>query len=174
MMSTRPSALAPCSMKLLASSSFRRSADIATILRPVSLEISFAAASSGSLRRAQIATSTPSRASVRAMPLPMPSLPPVISAVLPLSLRSIVSSRKLFWWFVREPAAGLGRCKEIGKRRIQGHRFLGNKRVAGTRNNQETRRGYRALQEHAAIERPVILIADNDQQRDGKLFQIGF
>ena len=35
------------------------------------------------LRRAQMATSTPSFASASVMPLPMPSLPPVTSAVLP-------------------------------------------------------------------------------------------
>ncbi len=59
------------------------SAAMATILRPVARAISFAAASSGSLRRAHMATSTPSFASASAMPLPMPSLPPVTSAVLP-------------------------------------------------------------------------------------------
>src|SRR6476661_4219965 len=88
-MSMRPSALWPCSMKFLQSASLLRSAVMATILRLVSFTISAAAASSGSLRRAQIATSTPSCASARAMPLPIPSLPPVTSAVLPLSLRSI-------------------------------------------------------------------------------------
>ena len=55
------------------------------ILRPVACAISLAAASSGSLRRAQMATSTPSLASAKVMPLPMPSLPPVTSAVLPCS-----------------------------------------------------------------------------------------
>src|SRR5512142_3574952 len=76
-------------MKFRASASFRRSARMATILRLVALAISFAVFSSGSLRRAQMATSTPSLASASAMPLPMPSEPPVTSAVLPLSLRSI-------------------------------------------------------------------------------------
>src|SRR5262249_22367104 len=89
MMSTRPRLLCPCSTKRFASASLVRSAVMAKILRPVSLAISPAAASSGSLRRAQIATSTPSRARQRAMPLPMPSLPPVTSAVLPLSCRSM-------------------------------------------------------------------------------------
>src|ERR1700730_1273293 len=51
--------------------------------------IEAAAASSGPLRRAQIATSTPSRARPSAMPRPMPSLPPVTSAVLPSSPRSM-------------------------------------------------------------------------------------
>src|SRR3984957_2780221 len=88
-MSRRPSALWPCSMKFLASASLRRSAGIGTILRPVAWEMSLAAASSGSMRRAQMATSTPSFASAKAIPLPMPSLPPVTKAVLPCSLRSI-------------------------------------------------------------------------------------
>ena len=51
--------------------------------RPVSAASSFAAASSVSLVRATMATSTPSRASSRAMALPMPRLPPVTIARLP-------------------------------------------------------------------------------------------
>src|ERR1051326_2080869 len=103
-MSTRPSARWLCSTKFLASASLVRSAGTGTILRPVSLAISDAAASSLSLRRAQIATSTPSRANARAMPLPMPSLPPVTSAALPLSCRSIGVSSAL-----RSNHPGLGR-----------------------------------------------------------------
>src|ERR1700759_4327040 len=79
-------------MKLLASASLRRSAGMATILRLVARAISEAVASSTSFLRAQIATSTPSLASAMAMPLPMPSLPPVTSAVLPLNWRSMVRS----------------------------------------------------------------------------------
>src|SRR6266508_3704480 len=92
MMSTRPSALCPCATKFLASASLVRSATMGTTLRFVSFAISAAAASSTSLRRAQIATSTPSFPSARAMPLPIPSLPPVTSAVLPSSCRSILPS----------------------------------------------------------------------------------
>src|ERR1700679_1207571 len=44
---------------------------------------------------AQMATSTPSCASAKAIPLPMPSLPPVTSAVLPCNLRSIAFSLSL-------------------------------------------------------------------------------
>ena len=91
-MSTRPSALWPCATKFLASASLLRSAGIGTIRRLVALAISAAASSSGSLRRAQMATSTPSLANARAMPLPMPALPPVTSAVLPSSLRSMSAS----------------------------------------------------------------------------------
>jgi hypothetical protein len=59
------------------------------ILRPVSLAISAAVRSSGSLRRAQIATSTPSRASARVIALPIPSLAPVTMAFLSLIARSM-------------------------------------------------------------------------------------
>ena len=48
-----------------------------------------AAASRGSLRRAQIATSTPSRANAKATALPIPALAPVTSAVFPFIWRSI-------------------------------------------------------------------------------------
>ncbi len=81
MMSMRPSAVAACSTKFFASASWRRSAAIGTILRPVAAAISFAVAAN--------ATSTPSWARANAMPLPMPSLLPVTGAVMPLSFRSI-------------------------------------------------------------------------------------
>jgi hypothetical protein len=47
--------------------------------------------SSGSLRRAQIATSTPSRARARAIALPMPAFAPVTSAVFPFIWRSMMT-----------------------------------------------------------------------------------
>ena len=47
-------------------------------------------ASSGSLRRAQMATSTPSRAKVRVTALPMPALAPVTTAFFPCKPKSIV------------------------------------------------------------------------------------
>src|SRR5690349_8845899 len=88
-MSMRPKCrAAPCT-KVSASSRRVRSAGIASTRRPDSRPISSAVVSSTSLRRAQIATSAPSRASTRAMPLPMPRLPPVTSATLPPSFRSI-------------------------------------------------------------------------------------
>src|SRR5882724_1184864 len=59
--------------------------------RPVLPSSSRAVASSWSFERATIATSTPSRASSRAMALPMPRLPPVTSARLPCSPKSIAS-----------------------------------------------------------------------------------
>src|SRR6185295_10207240 len=65
------------------------SAGMAMTRRPVSVASSPAAASSTSLVRDTIATSAPSRASSRAMALPMPRLPPVTMAFLPLSPRSM-------------------------------------------------------------------------------------
>src|SRR5947208_11349033 len=88
-MSMRPKCFCAPSTKALASASFVRSAAMASTLRPLALRISSAVFSSGSLRRAQIATSQPSRASAAAMPLPMPSLPPVMHAILLLSCRSM-------------------------------------------------------------------------------------
>src|SRR4249919_1691575 len=173
MMSTRPSALWPCSTKFLASLSCRRSAGMAMILRPVVLAISPAAASSGSLRRAHIAISTPSFAKASAIPLPMPSLPPVISAVLPLSLRSIALSQFLMW-FVREPAARLSVGKQFGQRRIEFFRFLARERVTGARNDHQTGGRHRAAQENAGVDAPVILVADNNEQRHGESLQIRF
>src|SRR5690242_19724029 len=94
-MSMRPSALCASLTKCSASSGRVRSAGIGTILRLVSRAISPATASSGSGRRAHIATSTPSPASARAIALPIPALPPVTSAHLPLSFRSISRPRCL-------------------------------------------------------------------------------
>src|SRR5579883_2779821 len=78
-MSMRPSALCACLMKFSASAGLVRSATKGWILRPVAFDISAAAASSGSLRRAQIATSTPSRA-------------PVTIAFFPVMQRSMACS----------------------------------------------------------------------------------
>src|SRR5262249_59869986 len=107
---------------------------MATIFRPVDLAISPAAASNGSLRRAQIATSTPSFARASAIPLPMPSLPPVTSAVLPLSLRSIALSRCSVW-LMREPAARFGIRKQFGQRDVEFFWFLAGKGMAGARDD---------------------------------------
>src|SRR5664279_5386137 len=171
MMSTRPKALCACSMKFLASASLRRSAGMATILRPVSLAISFAVASSGSLRRAQIATSTPSLASSKAMPLPMPSEPPVTSAVLPLSLRSIAILPLKF--FVRQPAPGFVGRDKFGERGVELGRLLAGDGVAGTRDHVESRRRHDPLEKHAGVETPVVLVADDDEQRRRESLQVG-
>src|SRR5581483_2560381 len=171
MMSTRPRALCPCSTKFLASASLVRSAGMATTLRPVALAISAAVASSGSLRLAQMATSTPSLASNWAMPLPMPSLPPVTSAVLPLSCRSMESLRLLF---VGKPAASLGRGKQVRQRRVHGRRLFTRNGVARARDDEQSRRRHDTLEEDAALETRLVLIADNHQQRDAELLQLRF
>ena len=87
--SIRPSAACAALTKFSASAGLVRSAGIGKIFRPVSLAISAAVLSSGSFRRAQIATSAPSRASARAIALPMPSLAPVTIAFLSLIAKSM-------------------------------------------------------------------------------------
>src|SRR5215813_10664438 len=62
------------------------------IRRPVSCSSSPAAASSASRCLAQMATSTPSFASSRAMALPTPLLAPVMTATLPVNSRSILQA----------------------------------------------------------------------------------
>src|SRR4029077_722014 len=90
-MSMRPKAACAFLMKFSASEGLVRSAGMAKILAPVALAISAAVASSGSLRRAQIATSTPSRAKANVIALPMPSLAPGTIAFFPVIARSIAA-----------------------------------------------------------------------------------
>src|SRR5262245_22514313 len=182
MMSTRPSALAPCATKFLASSSLVRSAVNAWILRPVALAISAALASSGSLRRAQIAMSTPSLASASAIPLPMPSLPPVTSAVLPVSFRSMVfsSGRALMnpqrsrRRSMRHPRPGFGGRKQIGAGGVEHRRLLAGDGMARARHDKQPARRHRPLEEQTALEAREILVADHHEGRHGELLQIGF
>src|SRR5215467_3920264 len=178
MISTRPSALWACATKFLASASLLRSAGIGTIRRLVALAISAAVSSSGSLRRAQMATSTPSCANARAMPLPMPALPPVTSAVLPSSLRSMsVSSCDLPCGFgssrfVREPAARLRGGEELGERCVHRRRFLAVDGVARTRHHQKRGGRSGALDEYAAVETKIVLVADEHQKRHRELLEL--
>ena len=60
-----------------------------TLSCPIAGAISRAASSRASKSRAAMAISTPSLASSRAIALPIPRLPPVMSAFLPLSSKSI-------------------------------------------------------------------------------------
>ena len=62
-----------------------------TLMLLLTRAISAAVFSSAALSRAVMATFTPSRASSSAIALPMPRLPPVTIAVLPLSSRSMGS-----------------------------------------------------------------------------------
>src|SRR5262249_25099020 len=91
-MSTPPSACTAFSTRLATAASSPISATIGTIFRPVAAASSRAVASSGARVRAAIATSTPSAASCSAIALPMPRLPPVTRARLPLSSKSILCS----------------------------------------------------------------------------------
>src|SRR5262245_29605428 len=84
-MSRPPRLSAACSTTVRQPSRLRRSAGIDTISRPVARAMAAAVSFSVDSVRAQMATRTPSSASLRAMALPMPSLAPVISAVLPWS-----------------------------------------------------------------------------------------
>src|SRR5690348_14012049 len=110
------------------------SATRAITRRPVSVASSRAAASSRSLVRATSATSTPSRASSRAMALPMPRLPPVTIARLPwrpssidplpwvgapsegspLPLQLSRCFQRCFAQAVDEEADAVARCRELG------------------------------------------------------------
>src|SRR5262245_23049203 len=81
--STPPRRSAACATKPSQPARLRRSAGIGTTSIPVAFAMSAAVAFSVASVRAQIATRTPSSASLRATAAPMPSLAPVTSAVLP-------------------------------------------------------------------------------------------
>src|SRR2546427_2502205 len=87
--STRPSAATVDFTSCATDSELIVSATIGMIRRPVSCESALAASSRAWRWRAQIATSTPSRASSRAIARPMPLLPPVTIATFPVTPRSM-------------------------------------------------------------------------------------
>src|SRR6266478_4473103 len=74
------------------SEALETSAAIASAFTPCDAAISPASRSARTRSRATIATSTPSAASARATARPMPTLPPVMTARLPLSSRSMSCS----------------------------------------------------------------------------------
>ena len=92
-MSTWPSPAMAAAARFREASSAYMSCVIRTGRAPPVASISAASSSSFSARRAVMASFTPSAASARAMPRPMPTLAPVTSAVLFLSCRSMVSPR---------------------------------------------------------------------------------
>src|SRR5580700_10677312 len=112
---------------------------MAKILRPVALAISAAVASSGSLRRAQMATSTPSRAKANAIALPMPSLAPVTIAFFPVIARSIAAS-PLDWrgGGPRVPAIIVYLCPD--RYRLRGETAAGAARVISSRIDSRCRK----------------------------------
>src|SRR5215510_12660663 len=103
-MSRPPRLSAACSTTVRQPSRLRRSAGIETISWPVALVMAAAVSFSVDSVRAQMATRTPSSASLRAMALPMPSLAPVTSASLPLSPRSIAAGLPLAYDRVAQDA----------------------------------------------------------------------
>ena len=98
--SIRPKRLTVRVTNFSSSSRLVTSAGWAKTSPPLRAVISAAARSSISRRRAQIATFTPSRARHSATPLPIPSLPPVMIATLPLSPKSISSPSPEERWAV--------------------------------------------------------------------------
>ena len=85
----RPKAEATSATAFFTAASSPVSALMWITLTLVSRPMSCAAAASAALSRAMMATLTPSLASSRAIALPMPRLPPVTIAALPLSSRSM-------------------------------------------------------------------------------------
>ena len=83
-MSTPPNCFTVSATIRFTSSVEVMSAEMATTLPPVASAISFAACSRRSRRRATITTLTPCPARAVAQALPIPTLPPVTMAVLPL------------------------------------------------------------------------------------------
>src|SRR6185437_1871178 len=106
-MSMPPSACTAFATRLATAASSPISATMGTTLRPVAAASSRAVASSGAKVRAAIATSTPSAANCNAIALPMPRLPPVTSARLPVSSKSIACSS--IRWQLAETGAVIDR-----------------------------------------------------------------
>ena len=87
---------------------------MSSTLTPLLPATSLAAAASAVLSRATMATLTPSRASSLAMALPMPRLPPVTIAVLPLRSRSmgrVLAPFVVSSWAGRTVLIDQGRCQ---------------------------------------------------------------
>src|SRR5467141_2022740 len=105
------------------SPAFETSAAIASAFTRCDAAISPASRSARARSRATIATSTPSAASARATARPMPTLPPVMTARLPLSSRSMSCSHG----HCTAPAEARGRLRKTGRaidRRIRGRARL--------------------------------------------------
>src|SRR5205085_6120957 len=153
-MSMRPNCRCALSTKFFASASFVRSAATANTLRPLARWISSAALSSTSLRRAQIATSQPSRTRASAMPLPMPSLPPVTQANLPFICRSIATSPRLANAILRELPAGSRLVNRRCENLHGGSRYPGS--AGRARSGLCLLRGGAACERHRDAESPLL------------------
>ena len=116
-----------------------------------------------------------------AMPLPMPSLPPVIRAVLPLSCSSILGLPFALFTqilvvraFVVHPRPVRRDGEEIAQRRVDNIRFFHRDRVSGSRYDLQSRRWYRTFEEQTAVQARMILVTDHYQQRRRELPQRHF
>ena len=73
---------------------------------------------------------------------------------------------------VGEPAAAFGRGEQLGERGVEGGRLLGGDVVTGARDDEQRGRRHSALEKNAAVEAKVVLVADDDQQRDLEALEI--
>ncbi len=74
-------------------------------------------------------------------------------------------------WFVREPAAGFSRRKQIRERRIERGWLFRRNIMPGTRNHEQPGGRCRALEKDAPVDAGFIFIADDDEQRDGEFLE---
>ena len=66
---------------------------------------------------------------------------------------------------MRQPAASFSRGKQIGERGVERSRLFRLNVVARAWDHQQTGGGHGALEEHAAVDARLILVADDHQQR---------
>src|SRR5712691_1184607 len=114
-MCSPPSSAAACATIASTCALLATSAAIAMTRPLVSAASSCAAVSSLSFVRATMATSTPSRASSRAMALPMPRLPPVTIACLPRSPRSMACPPSGCGYGLASRAGFYRRCRPLAQ-----------------------------------------------------------
>src|SRR5690348_5790616 len=72
---------------------------------------------------------------------------------------------------VRQPPPGLGGGEQLRERRVDGGRLFAVDRMARARDHEQAGGRHRALEEHAAVETRLVLVADNDEERGDKFFQ---
>ena len=64
---------------------------------------------------------------------------------------------------MRQPAAGFGRGNQFGHRGVERGRFLAGNGVAGARNDAQPGGRHGAAQKDAAVDAPLVLVADQNQ-----------
>ena len=173
-MSTRPSALTPCSMKFLASASLRRSAGMATILRPVcfgdflrgGLERLLAARADGDVdaflgqrQRDALADAFAAAGDQRGLAFELEvhrDPPEFISVCAPASGRLRPTANSSASAALNAAGSSVGTL------------------WPGARDDQQPGGRHGALQEHAAVDARLVLVADDHQQRHREFLQSGF